>query len=112
MAEPADEEQRPFPDPEHSIAPRKPRTVGGAAYLAVLVVTVLGITMVVLDRWRPGLTVIGAALLGGAVARLLIRPDDAGMLGLRRKLVDVLTLASLGGALVVLAGVIPDRPPL
>ena len=30
------------------------------------------------------------------------------MLGIRRKLIDVLTLVALGGALVVLAAVIPD----
>jgi hypothetical protein len=112
MTEPEEEEQRPFPDPEHSIAPRKPRTVGGAVYLTVLVATLLGVGLVVLDRWRLGLTVVGGAMLCGAVARLVIRQDDAGMLGLRRKVVDVLTLASLGGALVVLAGVIPDQRPL
>jgi hypothetical protein len=111
MTEPEDE-QRPFPDPDHSIAPRKPRTAGGVVYLAVLVVTLLGIGLVVLDRWRLGLNVIGAAMVCGAMARLVLRPDDAGMLGLRRKLVDVLTLAALGGTLMVLAGIIPDQPPL
>jgi Protein of unknown function (DUF3017) len=105
-----DDETRPFPDPDHSIAPRKPRTAGGAAYLAVLGVTMAGLALVALERWRAGLTVIGAALLCGALARLLIPDADAGMLGIRRKAVDTLTLATLGGALVVLAAVIPDQP--
>ena len=33
---------------------------------------------------------------------------NAGMLGIRRKLIDVLTLVALGAALVVLAAIIPD----
>lgn len=100
---------RPFPDPEHSIAPRKPRTLGGAIYLAVLAVTMLGLGLVVLEYWRTGLIVIGGAMLCGAVARLVIRDDNAGMLGLRRKAVDISTMALLGGALIALAAVIRER---
>ena len=109
MTQPAPEEGRPYPDTGRSIAPRKPRTVGGAVYLLMLGATLTGLAMVVLDRWRSGLTVVGAGLLSGAVARLVIRDQDAGMLGIRRKLVDVLTLVLLGVALVVLAAVIPPR---
>ncbi len=106
---PADEE-RPAPQPEHSIAPRKPRTIGGVVYLVVLGATALGIGIVMLDRWRTGLTLVGAALVCGALARVVIRDEDAGMLGIRRKAVDVATLVLLGGGLVVLAAVIPDQP--
>jgi hypothetical protein len=102
--------QRPFPDPEHSIAPRRPRTPGGVAYLGVLVATLAGVGVVVLGPWRLGLVLAGAALVFGATVRLALRDDAAGMLGVRRKLVDVLTLAALGGGLVVLAVVIPDQP--
>jgi hypothetical protein len=103
-------EGRPAPQPEHSIAPRKPRTLGGMVYLAVLAVTALGIGVVVLDRWRTGLTLVGGALVCGALARVVIRDGDAGMLGIRRKSVDVATLLLLGSGLVVLAAVIPDQP--
>jgi Protein of unknown function (DUF3017) len=105
-----EEEGRPAPQPEHSIAPRKPRTLGGMVYLAVLGVTGLGIGLVVLDRWRTGLTLVGGALVCGALARVVIRDHDAGMLGIRRKSVDVATLIVLGSGLVVLAAVIPDQP--
>lgn len=105
-----EDEGRPAPQTEHSIAPRKPQTVGGMFYLAVLAVTALGIGVVVLDRWRTGLTLIGGALICGALARIVIREDDAGMLGIRRKSVDVATLVLLGSGLVVLAAVIPDQP--
>jgi hypothetical protein len=79
-------------------------------YLAVLAVTALGIGVVMLDRWRAGLTLVGGALLCGALARVVVRDDDAGMLGIRRKSVDVATLLLLGSGLVVLAAVIPDQP--
>ena len=105
-------DSRPFPDPEHSLAPRKPRTVGGAVYLAVLAATGGGLALVALDRWRLGLGVIGVALLCGALGRLVIPSSSAGMLGMRPKLVDVLALVLLGTGLVVLASVIPERPPL
>ncbi len=101
---------RPLPQPEHSLAPRKPRTVGGMVYLAVLTTTMVGLALVVLDRWRFGLTLMGVALLLGAAGRLVVPQSQAGMLGIRRKAVDVLTLTVLGGALVVLAAVIPDQP--
>ena len=104
-----EEPTRPFPDPEHSIAPRKPRTLGGAVYLAVLAATFLGLGMILLAYWRTGLTLIGGAMLCGAVARLVLRDDNAGMLGLRRKAVDVTTMAALGGALIALAAIIRER---
>ena len=103
---------RPFPDPEHSITPRKPRTVGGAVYLAVLAATGVGLAVVAFGPWRAGLTVIGLALLAGALLRLVLPSDRAGMLGMRPKAVDVLVLVVLGTALAVLAAVIPDQPPL
>jgi hypothetical protein len=86
--------------------------VGGAVYLGVLVVTLLGLVLVILDQWRAGLATVGGAMLCGALARLVLRQSDAGMLGVRRKLVDVTTLATLGAGLVVLAVVIPDQPLL
>jgi hypothetical protein len=103
-------DSRPFPDPEHSLAPRKPRTIGGAVFLGVLAATGVGLTLIVLNRWRLGLAVIGGAMLWGALARLVIPKDNAGMLGMRPRAIDVLMLVGLGVGLVVLSAVIPDRP--
>ena len=105
-------DSRPFPDPEHSLAPRKPRTIGGAAYLVVLAGTCAGLGLVALSQWQAGLTVIGCALLFGALAGLVIRNDRAGMLGMRRRVVDVIARGALGPGLVVRAGITPVRPPL
>ena len=110
MNPPDDEQHRPFPDPEHSIAPRKPRTVGGMVYLIVLAATLLGIALVVLDQWRLGLTVVSGALGVAAVVRLLLPEEAAGMLKVRRRLVDVAVLASLGIGLAILSAVIRGRP--
>ena len=105
-------DSRPFPDPEHSLAPRKPRTIGGAAYLVVLAATLVGLGIVAFGPWRLGMSVIGGALVWGALARLVIPNSSSGMLGMRPKLVDVVVLGTIGGALVVLAAVIPDQPAL
>lgn len=96
---------------QHSIAPRRPRTLGGIAYLAVLTTTVLGVAVVVAGRAHAGIRVCGAAMLGGAVARLVLREEEAGMLGVRRKLVDVTTMLVLGGGLLVLAGLLREPAP-
>ncbi len=104
------EASRPFPDPERSITPRKPRTPGGAVYLAVLFSAVVGVVLVTLGPWRLGLTLMGVALLAGGAGRLALPQDASGMLRVRRKAVDVVTLLALGVALVVLAAVIPDQP--
>jgi hypothetical protein len=101
---------RPLPQLDHSIAPRKPRTIGGAVFLAVLTVTLLGVVIVMLGGVQVGLSTIGGALVAGAVARLLLPGQQAGMLGVRRKLIDVSTMAVVGGALLVIAAVIRERP--
>ena len=111
-AEAGSDVSRPYPDPEHSITPRRPRTVGGGVYLGVLAGTLGGLALIILGSWRTGLTVIGGSMILGALGRLVIRDSAAGMLGVRRKLVDVATMALLGAALCVLAVVIPYQPPL
>ena len=97
-----------MPDPEHSLAPRKPRTLGGMVYLAVLATTLLGVGVVTAGRARLGLQLCGAALLCGAAARLVLPNHEAGMLGIRRKFVDVATMLALGSGLVVIAAVIRE----
>ena len=96
---------------EHSLAPRKPRTLGGVVYLAVLATTLLGVAVVVAGRVQVGLSTTGAALLAGALARLVLPREQAGMLGVRRKLIDVATMALLGAGLLVLAALIRERAP-
>ena len=116
----------PVGDPE---VRRYPSTLGGACYLVILAVAVVGLVLVVTTDWRLGIRVVavgiwivvdgswrlgirvmGGALLGAALVRLVLRSRDAGMLAVRNKWVDALLLIALGGALIFLAGSIPDQP--
>jgi hypothetical protein len=101
-------------EPEHAAAEedgrRYPSTIGGMFYLLVLAVVAAALALVVLDEWRSGIRVMGGALIFAALVRLVLRSRDAGMLAVRHKLLDALVLVVLGGALIFLAGSIPDQP--
>jgi hypothetical protein len=78
--------------------------------LAVLVVVVAGVYV----AWRQGSAgggeggvLAGAALLAGAVARLLLPVRLAGLLATRKRATDVVTLTVFGVGLVVAGLVLP-----
>ncbi|MET0765016.1 MAG: DUF3017 domain-containing protein [Blastococcus sp.] len=75
--------------------------------LAVLVAVGLGLLVVTFDYWRRGLVLIGLALIGAAVLRLLLPVRRAGFLAVRSRPVDVLLLVVTGLALTVVALTIP-----
>jgi hypothetical protein len=89
---------------------RYPSTIGGAFYLLVLAVVGAGLVVVLTGEWRTGVRVMGGALLFAALVRLVLRARDAGMLAVRHKALDAAVLVVLGGALIFLAGSIPDQP--
>jgi hypothetical protein len=97
--------------PPPRVAGRRPSTLGGLVYLVVVAVTGVGLAVVALGPWRRGVMMIGFALVVGAVMRAMLSEDEAGMLRVRRsRWVDLLMLAGVGAALVLLAVVIPDQP--
>lgn len=67
-----------------------------------LVVTVLGES-----TWRVGAVVVGAALLVGAVERLVLSDRAAGLLQVRGKAFDVAVLGLAGAAVVTVALLVP-----
>jgi hypothetical protein len=75
--------------------------------LSVLVAVGLGLLVVTFDYWRRGLVLIGLALIGAAVLRLLLPVRRAGFLAVRSRPVDVLLLVVTGLALTVVALTIP-----
>ncbi len=75
--------------------------------LAVLVTVGLGLLIVTFDYWRRGLVLIGLALIGAAVLRLLLPVRRAGFLAVRSRPLDVVLLAGTGLALTVIALAIP-----
>jgi Protein of unknown function (DUF3017) len=91
---------------------RYPSTLGGALYLLVLVVSAIGLGIVTQGDWRLGVRWISASLVFGAVVRLVIPAQQAGMLAVRRRAVDVLILAAVGIALWFLSTSIPNQPVL
>jgi len=88
---------------------KRPQTLGGVVYLAVLVASLVGLGIVVAGAWRTGVSWIGTGLLVAAVARLVLSERGAGMLRVRRRWSDVLMLTVAGVALIVLAIVVPNQ---
>lgn len=60
-----------------------------------------------LHHWRRGLYLVAAALMLGAILRLVLPTRRIGSLAVRSKTVDVLTLLVLGVGLALLAGAVP-----
>ena len=75
--------------------------------LAVLVVVAAGLLLVTIDHWRVWLVVVGLALVGGAVLRLLLPVRRVGFLAVRSRLTDVVLMAGTGVVLTVTALTIP-----
>jgi hypothetical protein len=75
--------------------------------LAVLVAVGVGLLMVTFDHWRRGLVLMGLALVGAALLRLLLPVRRAGFLAVRSRPVDVVVLAGIGLALAVIALALP-----
>ena len=75
--------------------------------LAVLVAVAVGLGMVAVEHWRRGLLVVGLALVGAAVLRLVLPVRRAGFLAVRSRPVDVVLMAGTGIAVAVLSVVVP-----
>ena len=79
-------------------------------FLTVLVGVLLGLAVVVLlDRFRRGTLLMAASVVFGAWMRALLPTERAGLLQVRSRGIDVVTLLVLGVGLTVLALVVP--PP-
>ena len=76
--------------------------------LAVLLVVGVGLLQVALRHWRMGLVVMGLALVGAGLLRLLLPVRRAGFLAVRSRPVDVVLLTGTGLALAVIARSIPS----
>jgi hypothetical protein len=75
--------------------------------LAVLAVVVVGLLLVTVQHWRIGLIVMGMALVGAALLRLVLPERRIGFLAVRSRPVDVVLLTAAGLALTVVAVAIP-----
>jgi hypothetical protein len=75
--------------------------------LAVLLTVGAGLLLVTFEHWRRGLVVIGLALVGAALLRLLLPVRRVGFLAVRSRPVDVVLLTGMGLALTGIAVTIP-----
>jgi hypothetical protein len=75
--------------------------------LSVLGGGVVGLAAVALDHFRTGCLLLGFSVLFAALARLLLPARRVGLLVVRSRAFDVLALAIMGVALVVLAIIVP-----
>ena len=89
---------------------RYPSTLGGVLYLLALAGVLVGLALVVWQDWRTGVRTVAASLAFAAVCRLVLPTRQAGMLAVRHRVVDVLMLLGVAGALFFLAGDIPNQP--
>jgi hypothetical protein len=114
------EPDQPDLDPADDVPPesaepegrRYPSTVGGMFYLVVLAVSGVGLVLISRGHWRGGVKSVAVALVVAALVRLVIPAQQAGMLAVRRRAVDVAILAAAGVALWFLSSSIPNQPPL
>ena len=94
-------------------AARQPREPGGRAvtnqlpYWIVLIGIGIGLATMRgnMQSVKSGTLVIAGALLAGAIARVVLPEGRAGLLGSRRRLLDVAALTALGAGLLI-AGLI------
>jgi Protein of unknown function (DUF3017) len=85
-------------------------SLGSVLYGAVVVTTGIGLVLVGIGSWRTGVGVCGGGLIAAGVGRVAIPERMSGLLRVRRRSTDVLTMLALGIGLVVLAAVVPDQP--
>ena len=76
----------------------------------VLVGVAVSLAVVAIGHFRRGSVLLAGAVVLAMFLRLLLRDDEAGMLAVRSKTVDVVSLAVLGIGLAVLAFAVP--PPV
>jgi Protein of unknown function (DUF3017) len=86
-------------------------SLGSVLYAAVVVTTGIGLVLVGIGSWRTGVSVCGFGMLAAGLGRLVIPERNAGLLRVRRRATDSFTMLALGASLIVLAIVLPDRPP-
>jgi hypothetical protein len=76
----------------------------------VLAVAAFGLLRIVLYHWREGTVLIGVALFLAAALRALLRDDQAGLIMIRSRGVDVLTYAGFGACMIFVAMTIEGGP--
>lgn len=100
----------PHPAADRDDAPGRAKPLRAAAgewpFAAMFVCALAGIGLVAHGALQHGLIVLGCAMLLGSVLRFALPAARVGLLAVRRRGVDVITTALLGGVLLMLASVV------
>ena len=89
---------------------RRPFLAGLLRQLPLLVVLLAvgaGLLVLTVGHWRRGLVVVGLALVGGGLLRLLLPLRRVGFLAVRSRPVDVVLMAGVGVILTAFALAVP-----
>lgn len=76
----------------------------------VMAVVVVGMVRIAQYHWREGTVIIGGALLLAAGLRAVLPPERTGLLGIRRRALDVLTYGVFGLMMLIVALTIIGGP--
>ncbi|WP_433699851.1 DUF3017 domain-containing protein [Nocardiopsis sp. CA-288880] len=105
----ADAEALPGPAGDGGQAgPAVPYWLSQVPYMLVMSALAAGIVVVAAAYFKRGPAIIAGALLLAAAFRLFLPKDWIGMLAVRRRWIDLLTLVGLAVLLIVLAWVAPQ----
>ncbi|MBO2452102.1 DUF3017 domain-containing protein [Actinomadura barringtoniae] len=85
-----------------------PHWLGQLPYVLVLCGVGGGLALCALNYFRKGSGLMAAAVLFGALARMVLPPSQVGMLETRKKWLDVVTMTGFAVAIAVVAWVVPD----
>ena len=80
------------------------------AFGVVLAVVAVAMVRITQYHWREGTVIIGAALLLAAGLRAVLPPERTGLLGIRRRALDVLTYGVFGLLMLAVALTITGGP--
>jgi hypothetical protein len=83
------------------------RTIDQWPLALVLLGLVLGLLVLTFYDFRVGSILLGAAVLFGAALRTVLPPERAGLLAIRSRPVDLVTMYGLGIALTTVAVLVP-----
>ncbi|WP_216210310.1 DUF3017 domain-containing protein [Amycolatopsis aidingensis] len=76
----------------------------------VMALVVVAASRIWLYHWRQGAALIGGALLVAAVLRVVLSDEQAGLLAIRSRGVDMLSYAGLGAIILFVALTISGGP--
>lgn len=92
--------------PQH----RKHPVLTHLPFAMVMTVVAVGLLRIVLYHWRQGTVLIGLALFLAAALRALLRDEQAGLIMIRGRGVDVLTYSAFGACMIFVAMTIEGGP--